>query len=209
MNRKGWILLLGVCVGIALLGHGEPFGEPCSTALLIVDTQNVWVLRGSMLTADGLPLLDRVAAALERFREIGVPVVYVKDTAWATAISSEKLAFPREIAPMEGEPVIRKRFPSAFRETNLDATLRDLGISHLVVCGLASDGCVQATVAEAVALGYGITILADVHSGGQDGSEAARMNEEWAEQGLSVLSLDGVDVEDLCANNSAGAAPAD
>ena len=72
--------------------------------------------------------------------------------------------------------------------------------------GLPSNGCVRNAVEEAVASDYGITILADVHSGGQAGSEAATMNEKWVEQGFSVLSLGGFDVEDLCANSFAEAA---
>ena len=162
-----------------------------------------------MLTVDGLPLLDRIVAALERFRESGVPVVYIKDTLWAAMVTSEKLAFPREIAPVEGEPVIRKRFPSTFQETDLEVTLLETGINHLVVVGVGSDACVEATVEGAVALGYEISILADVHSGGQDGSAAVRMNAVWVEQGLSVVSLDEFDVEGLCEDVPAAATPED
>jgi len=203
MRKVGWMFALGACLGGVLLGRAELPEEPCRAALLVVDAQNIWVLRDSMLTVDGDPLLGRIEAALARFRECAVPIIFIKDTSWATVVSSEKLAFPREIRPNEGEPIVRKRFPNAFKETELDATLRAVGVRHLVISGLGSDACVKASVEGAIALGYEVTILADVHSGGQDGVAAAAMNAEWSEQGLPVVRLDELDVAGLCPEETA------
>jgi nicotinamidase/pyrazinamidase len=45
--------------------------------------------------------------------------------------------------------------------TELDALLRDRGISRLVVCGLATDYCVNATALDARRLGYPVFVLLD------------------------------------------------
>ena len=45
--------------------------------------------------------------------------------------------------------------------TELDALLRERGIERVVVMGLATDYCVQATVLDAARLGYGTAVLTD------------------------------------------------
>jgi nicotinamidase/pyrazinamidase len=45
--------------------------------------------------------------------------------------------------------------------TELDALLRDRGISRVVVCGLATDYCVNATALDARRLGYPVFVLLD------------------------------------------------
>jgi nicotinamidase/pyrazinamidase len=43
--------------------------------------------------------------------------------------------------------------------TELDGILRDRGIGRVIVCGLATDYCVKATVLDAVRLGYQVELL--------------------------------------------------
>jgi nicotinamidase/pyrazinamidase len=45
--------------------------------------------------------------------------------------------------------------------TELDALLRERGVDHLVVIGLATDYCVQATATDGARLGYDTTVLID------------------------------------------------
>jgi len=45
--------------------------------------------------------------------------------------------------------------------TELDALLRDRGVERVVICGLATDYCVRATVLDALRLGYETTVLGD------------------------------------------------
>lgn len=66
-----------------------------------------------------------------------------------------------ELAPAFGEAVIDKPGKSAFHATSLDADLRAAGIAALLVCGVTTDCCVQATVRDATDLGYRATLLAD------------------------------------------------
>ena len=45
--------------------------------------------------------------------------------------------------------------------TRLESLLRDAGVDHVVVVGLATDYCVQATAADAIRLGFATTVLTD------------------------------------------------
>jgi nicotinamidase/pyrazinamidase len=48
------------------------------------------------------------------------------------------------------------------RSTGLDALLRERGIERVVIMGLATDYCVQATVLDAARLGYHTAVLTDL-----------------------------------------------
>ena len=62
---------------------------------------------------------------------------------------------------MAGEPVITKRFPNSFRETGLEERLRDDGVEELVICGMMSHICVDATVRAAFDLGFSCIVIHD------------------------------------------------
>ena len=52
------------------------------------------------------------------------------------------------------EPVIIKRFTSAFAGTSLHAMLQLLRVDTLVLCGTSTSGCIRATAVDAVQLGF-------------------------------------------------------
>jgi nicotinamidase-related amidase len=65
------------------------------------------------------------------------------------------------VTPVEGEDVITKAYPNSFRETSLEETLKSQGVDHLVVAGMMTSMCVDATVRAANDLGYQVTVVAD------------------------------------------------
>ena len=60
-----------------------------------------------------------------------------------------------------GEPVIEKAEPNGFLGTRLEGELRGRGIDELVVAGMMSSMCVDATVRAAVDLGFETTVVHD------------------------------------------------
>ena len=70
--------------------------------------------------------------------------------------------------------------------TELEGFLRDRRIERVVVCGLATDYCVKATVLDAVRLGFSVTLLGDavaaVNLARDDGDRALA---EMAEAGVT------------------------
>jgi nicotinamidase-related amidase len=65
------------------------------------------------------------------------------------------------IAPQPTDIVVTKRRVSAFRGSDLEVVLRAQGISHLVLCGIATSGVVLSTLREATDNPYQLTVLAD------------------------------------------------
>lgn len=135
-------------------------------ALVIVDIQKDYFPGGAQP-------LDRPEAAvgsarrlLESFRAAGEPVVHVRHV-W----DDEEATFMRpgtggveihpDVAPLEGETVITKAHPNGFRDTALEEELRSLGADALVVCGMMTSMCVDATVRAAVDLNFETTVAHD------------------------------------------------
>lgn len=66
-----------------------------------------------------------------------------------------------ELAPQPGEPVIDKPGKNAFYATDLQETLDDRGIRHLIVTGVTTDVCCSATVMAANDRGFHAIVLSD------------------------------------------------
>jgi len=66
-----------------------------------------------------------------------------------------------ELAPVQGELVVRKTVPSAFFGTMLTAWLAQRGVKTLVIAGAVTSGCVRASVVDAMSYGYRPLVLSD------------------------------------------------
>ena len=66
-----------------------------------------------------------------------------------------------ELAPMDGDFIIDKNRPSSFFGTNLDASLKNLGVENLVVCGVTTNCCVETTVRDASQRDYRTFVVRD------------------------------------------------
>ena len=134
--------------------------------LLIVDIQRDYFPGGAY------PLVEPEAAAatarrvLDRFRADGGPVVHLRHV-WVAPDATfmrpgtDGVEIHPDVAPAEGEPVIEKAHPNGFIETGLEDRLRSLGADELVVVGMMSSMCVDATVRAAVDLGFDTTVVHD------------------------------------------------
>jgi nicotinamidase-related amidase len=65
------------------------------------------------------------------------------------------------VKPSGEELVIEKNFPNSFRNTALKEALERLQATNLVVAGMMTHMCIDASVRHAADLGYKITLLAD------------------------------------------------
>tara|TARA_Y100000592_G_scaffold21657_1_gene33415 strand:+ start:1003 stop:1659 length:657 start_codon:yes stop_codon:yes gene_type:complete len=66
-----------------------------------------------------------------------------------------------ELAPQQGDPVVRKTTVGAFASTGLDHLLRSLGCEQLFVTGVSTNMCVETTAREASDRGYAVTLVED------------------------------------------------
>ncbi|CAM4469110.1 cysteine hydrolase family protein [Corallococcus exiguus] len=137
-----------------------------NTALLLIDIQNDYFPEGRFELDRCDAAATQARAALDFFRERGLPVIHVRHespqpgaTFFLPGTPGAEI-HPR-VAPRPGEAVVLKHFPNSFRETDLQERLRTLEVKHLVVVGMMTLMCVDATVRAAADLGYTVTVLGD------------------------------------------------
>src|SRR3954452_23616078 len=115
------------------------------TALLIIDVQT------SMFDPEQPPhaaeqVLANVGGLLERARESGTDVIYVRHhhARYEPMMPGHPgFEIQSSIAPDPGELVIDKRACDAFHGTPLESTLRERGIEHVVIAGMQTELCVD------------------------------------------------------------------
>ena len=140
------------------------------TCLVVVDVQNGLVDAGP----HGMEgVLDKLVTLLREARLAGLAVAHVQHgdpprgelepgkAGWDLAQS---------VQPAPGEPVFHKRFNSAFKGTGLEDWLDGQGVETLVIGGLQTEHCIDATVKSAFEKGYRVVVPDGCHTTFANGS---------------------------------------
>jgi nicotinamidase-related amidase len=108
----------------------------------------------------------KAAQVLGSFRKGKKPVVHVRhlstrpgSTFFLPGTKGQEIH--ALVTPAAGETVVEKNFPNSFRGTALQKRLEELEVKNLVVAGMMTHMCVDATVRHAADLGYKVTLLGD------------------------------------------------
>ena len=137
-----------------------------SRALLIVDIQNDYFPGGAHPLHEPEAAARAARSVLDAFRASGEPVLHVRHV-WGEPDApfmrpgTRGVEIHPAVAPAPGEPVIEKDAPNAFLRTDLERMLRERGVEELVVCGMMTSMCVDATVRAAADLGFSVTLVHD------------------------------------------------
>ncbi len=143
-------------------------------ALIIIDMLNDFVRRDGKLYVEGAEnVIEPIAKLREAFARARLPVIYANDSHVPGIDKELELWGPHavrgtrgaevvdELKPGEKDYVVTKRRYSAFFSTDLDLLLRELGVTELVLTGVATNVCVLHTAADAFFRGYGLTVVSD------------------------------------------------
>ncbi|MFN1219055.1 cysteine hydrolase family protein [Chryseobacterium kwangjuense] len=137
-----------------------------NTALLIIDVQNDYFPGGKMELAGAEAAGNNTQKILEYFRRNSLPVIHIRHIAvnegadFFLPDSPGSEIHPR-VSPKGNEKVIIKHFPNSFRETDLLQYLQKNGIKNLVITGMMTDVCVDATTRAAFDLGFSNSVIGD------------------------------------------------
>lgn len=134
-------------------------------ALLIIDIQNDYFPGGAFPLVEPEAAAANAAALLAAFREGGEPVVHLQhqsppDEGFLVA-GSPGGEIHASVAPADGEAVLQKAEPNGFLGTTLEDELRGRGVDELVVAGMMSSMCVDATVRAAADKGFAVQLVHD------------------------------------------------
>ena len=134
-------------------------------AIIVVDLQKDYLTTGSFALVGIDEAADNAAKVMKAARSAGDRVIHIRHENPADAPffvpGTEGAEIIPTVTPAEGELVITKNYPNAFRETGLKQALDADGIKDVVVVGAMSHMCIDATSRAAADLGYATTIVED------------------------------------------------
>jgi len=139
------------------------------TALLVIDVQQ-GLCAGPTAVTHAQDVIGRINHLSDAARAADVPVIMVRHED-NTALIHDSPAWQSAdgLRVMSSDLSVRKLGSDAFHATGLENLLRTRYISHLVICGMQTDFCVDSTVRRALALGYTVTLVADGHTTADNG----------------------------------------
>jgi nicotinamidase-related amidase len=137
-----------------------------NTALLLIDFQKDYFPGGKHPLVNPLEAAQKAYMILQCFREHGghhVHIQHISKKPDATYfIPGERgTDIHDSVAHFEGEPIVHKHDKNAFLNTDLLQLLKSWGIERLVMCGMMTHMCVDATVRAAYDLGFQVILAED------------------------------------------------
>ncbi len=134
-------------------------------ALVVIDVQ-----RG-LFGTDPEPfeaheVVARINSLIARARSTGIPVIFVRHETREGALvrGSDGWQLHQGLEVVQGDLMIGKTTPDSFLLTGLKQTLDSLGVGTLVICGYATEFCVDTTVRSAAGKGYDVILVSDAHT---------------------------------------------
>ena len=139
------------------------------TALIVIDLQKGIVSRP--LVHPVIEVVSNARALADAFRSHGLPVVLVNVAGLAPGRTEEPrrtMSFPRgwtdllpELNQHPTDHTITKYTPGAFPKTGLEEHLRALGVTQVVLAGIATSIGVESTARQAYENGFHVTLAID------------------------------------------------
>ncbi|MFF2091838.1 cysteine hydrolase family protein [Paenibacillus sp. NPDC058174] len=146
------------------------------TALLVIDAQNDMLAEGNAVY-NARSVLDHMKQLLADARKSGTSIYYIQHNeppeSGPLVRGTQPWQIHSELTPENDDALIHKTMPNAFDGTDLHEHLQQLGIQQLVLAGMQSEYCVEATCRGAVELGYTVTLVKDAHSTWDSGGNTA------------------------------------
>lgn len=137
-----------------------------SVALLLVDIQNDYFPKGKMELSNTMEAATNASKILHWFRQNSQNLVHIqhistRDGSGFFLPNTYGAEFHKTVFPLEGETVIIKHSPNSFLNTNLFEYLKSKDVNELVICGMMTHMCIDATVRAAKDLGFDCTLIED------------------------------------------------
>jgi nicotinamidase-related amidase len=134
-------------------------------AILIIDVQSILF--------DPVPrpfeadlVVERINRVTSWVRSNDVVVIHVQHEKASSEIEFGSAGWKLQagLKLEECDEFVRKTTPDSFLRTKLEALLKQNDVEHLIVCGYASEFCVDTTVRRAAGLGYSVELVSDAHT---------------------------------------------
>lgn len=137
--------------------------------------------------ADSAAVIRRCALAFAAARGLGLPAAFTEQVPQKLGST---VAAVREVADATA-PVFAKSAFSALVDPAIEAHCEELGVEHLILCGIETPICVYQTALDALGRNMAVTVLSDA-VGARRPADAAVVLAALERHGVHVLPLETV-----------------
>ncbi len=165
--KKIILILTTFCFSINLVfSQQNQLRQNMKTAFIIIDIQNDYFDYGTMTLDSSDKAAENARLILDRFRTDSMPIIHIqhiatRPTATFFLPNTKGAEIHDNVKPLGQEKIIVKHYPNSFRETELLDYLKSKNITDLVICGMMTHMCVDATVRAAKDFGFNIVLIGD------------------------------------------------
>ena len=136
------------------------------TALILIDIQNDYFPGGKMELEGSLQASAQAKRLLLHFRESQLPLVHIqhvatKPTAKFFLPDTDGVKLHENVKPLESETLFQKHYPNSFRDTPLLDYLKREQIEQVIIAGMMTHMCVDATTRAAFDFGFQCLVASD------------------------------------------------
>ena len=136
------------------------------TALIIIDVQKDYFPGGKYPLVNPLEAAQKAYMILQCFREhnghhVHIQHISTKPDATFFISGDRGTDIHDSVAHFEGEPIIYKHSPNSFLNTNLLELLKSWEVERVVICGMMTHMCVDATARAASDFGFQVIVAED------------------------------------------------
>jgi nicotinamidase-related amidase len=134
------------------------------SAVLVTDVQTkLFDTSPRPFEADGV--VKRINHVTTLARTAGIPVFLIQhEVPGYLDHESEGWQLQKDLVVKDSDIRVRKTTGDSFLRTNLEEKLKSLDITNLVICGYASEFCIDNTTRRATGLGYTVQLVSDAHT---------------------------------------------
>ena len=148
------LLFIGAIMAHINAQNSEAENEDKS-ALIIVDVQEFYFPDGFNPLVEPEKASEKAGSVLNDFRDNNELIIHVKHA------TSKDSAIYEDVYPKKGEKVITKHFANSYRETELLDFLKQNDVSEVIICGMMTHMCVEATARASADYGFKVIVLDD------------------------------------------------
>ncbi|OFZ88145.1 MAG: hypothetical protein A2W21_13740 [Betaproteobacteria bacterium RBG_16_66_20] len=171
-----------------------------SEAVLVLDMTRDSVAPEARAVEMRRAIVPKTAEFLAWARRTGRPVVFVcsarrKTDRWflkhwelANEIWQPGQAPIPELFDAQKDTIVHKRRYSGFFGSDLDLTLRELGVDSLLLAGWSTSLAVATTAVDAWQLGYPTTVVSDLTIAHAWGGHSVEENQKWSLEFITAMA---------------------
>ncbi|MBI3561586.1 MAG: cysteine hydrolase [Gammaproteobacteria bacterium] len=134
------------------------------SAVLVTDVQaKIFDTSPQPFEAD--EVVQRINHVTTLARAAGVPVFFIQhESPGYLDPASEGWRLQKDLIVKDSDIRLRKTTGDAFLRTDLEEKLTLLNVTTLIICGYASEFCIDNTTRRATGLGYTVQLVSDAHT---------------------------------------------